>query len=166
MSRLNRSIRRCALQALYQFDSGSAEAPETVRATLEEHVPGSAETRDRGFELATMVWEFRSDADRVIGALTPEWPIYRQPVLDRNILRMAHYEMMQTETPPKVAINEAVELAREFSTQKSSLFINGVLDRILKSMRDSGLRQEDDASGPTSEPASDPAPSEHAEGAE
>ena len=127
-----RDIRRCALQAMYQFDAG-AVADESVRQTLElELSPGPPAVRDRGFEMAREAWAMRAEADAAVAALTPEWPTHRQPVIDRNILRLAYYEMTRGGTPPKVAINEAVELAREFSTEKSPMFINGVLDRIYK----------------------------------
>ncbi|MGI9013476.1 MAG: transcription antitermination factor NusB [Phycisphaerales bacterium] len=128
-----RDIRRCALQALYQFETGRADALTEVRASLHDS-PGDARTHDAGFDLATRAWEFRDEADAAITALAEDWPIYRQPVLDRSILRLAWYEMHHTQTPPKVVVNEAVELAREFSTEKSHLFINGVLDKILKSL--------------------------------
>ncbi len=130
-----RDIRRCALQVMYQLDAGSA-ACESVRATLELDLsPGPAAVRDRGFEMATEAWALRQEADAVVAALTPEWPTHRQPVIDRNVLRLAYYELTRGETPPKVAINEAVELAREFSTEKSPTFVNGVLDRIYKKLQ-------------------------------
>jgi len=67
-----------------------------------------------------------------VAALSPDWPTHRQPVVDRNILRLAYFEIVSGAAPPKVAINEAVELAREFSTEKSPAFVNGVLDKIMK----------------------------------
>jgi N utilization substance protein B len=134
MTQQLRDIRRCALQALYQFDAGNAAAPALVRESLAGS-PGDEHVHEKGFELATLAWEFREAADAAIVALTPEWPIYRQPIIDRNILRLAHYEMTSGRTPPKVAINEAVELAREFSTERSPTFVNGVLDKIYRSMR-------------------------------
>jgi N utilization substance protein B len=127
-----RDIRRCALQAMYQFDAGNDAA--LVRESLSGS-PGDEATHQKGFELATLAWEFRDAADAAVAALTPEWPTYRQPIIDRNILRLAHYEMTSGRTPPKVAINEAVELAREFSTERSPTFVNGVLDKIYKSLR-------------------------------
>jgi transcription antitermination protein NusB len=129
-----RDVRRCALQALYQFDSGNESSPDVVRESL-EHSAGDLKTHQQGFDLATLAWEFRAEADAAVAALTPEWPTHRQPVVDRNILRLAHYEMTAGATPPKVAINEAVELAREFSTDRSPMFVNGVLDKLYKSMR-------------------------------
>jgi len=132
-----RDIRRCALQALYQFDQGMTDRPEIVRQTLAES-PGGDDAHQAGFDLATLAWEFHAEADAVVRALAPDWPTHRQPVIDRSILRLAHYEMTRTDTPMKVAINEAVELAKEFSTEKSHLFINGVLDRIHRSLKDAG----------------------------
>jgi N utilization substance protein B len=86
-----------------------------------------------GFRLALQAWTRREEADAAVAAISSDWPTYRQPVIDRSILRLAYFEMAEGGTPPKVAINEAVELAKEFSTEKSPLFINGVLDKIYKS---------------------------------
>jgi len=129
-----RDIRRCAVQAMYQFDSSGADALDVVKGSLSES-PGDAEDHDRGFALAVEAWAQREQADRVVAELTPDWPTHRQPILDRTILRLAHFEMTSGRTPPKVAINEAIELAREFSTEKSPLFVNGVLDKIYRTMK-------------------------------
>lgn len=129
--RSRRDARCCALQCLYQFDSG-AEPGHDVRRSLEAS-PGTPADHERGYELAVSAWARRAEADAAVAALTPEWPTHRQPVVDRNILRLALYEMAHEDTPPKVVINEAVELAREYSTEKSHLFVNAVLDRIYKS---------------------------------
>lgn len=131
----SRDIRRCALQAMYQFDAGADET--NIRPSL-DHSPGGLAAHDAGYELAQKAWGNRDEADASIAALTPEWPTHRQPLIDRNLLRLAHYEMLHANTPPKVAINEAVELAKEFSTEKSPLFINGVLDRIYQSLKQQG----------------------------
>src|SRR4051794_19207369 len=132
-----RDIRRCAVQALYQFDAGSADAHEIVKGSLAES-PGDEESHKRGFDLAQRAWEIRELADMAVAALAPEWPTHRQPAVDRTILRLAYYEMSSGKTPPKVAINEAVELAKEFSTEKSPMFINGVLDKIYRSLSAQG----------------------------
>src|SRR5687767_14222618 len=143
----HRDIRRCAVQALYQFDTGSADADEIVRGSLSDS-PGDEEAHKRGFELAQRAWETRQQADQTVAALSPDWPTHRQPVVDRTILRLAYYEMAFGDTPPKVAINDAVELAKEFSTEKSPMFINGVLDKIYKS-----LKQHAEPNGPNESPA-------------
>lgn len=129
--RLSRNIRRCALQALYQFDVG-VESEEMIRESF-EHARGDEHARDTGLEVARAAWALRDDADAQVAKIAPDWPTYRQPVIDRSILRLAFYELSGRVAPPKVVINEAVELAKEFSTAKSPLFINGVLDKIYKS---------------------------------
>ena len=142
----SRDIRRCALQALYQFDAGSADTPEIVRDSLAQSA-GDDDVHEKGFELAVRAWAVHEEADAVVAKLAPDWPTYRQPVVDRNILRLAYFEITSSDTPPKVAINEAVELAKEFSTQKSPLFINGVLDKIYKSQREVDTAGRDTTSG-------------------
>ncbi len=132
-----RDIRRCALQALYQFDAGGGSTPDIIRASL-DNSPGGPIAQEEGFLLATVAWEHHARADAAVSPLTPEWPLHRQPVVDRSILRLAHYEMNSGCTPPKVAINEAVELAKEFSTEKSPMFINGVLDKLYRELREAG----------------------------
>lgn len=135
MSGISRDVRRCALQALYQFDSGCAIDDETVRSTL---LGSNSSEKDqvRGFEFAQGAWTDHEEADALVRPLAPEWPTHRQPMVDRNILRLALYEIRYFGTPGKVAINEAVELAREFGGEKSSGFVNAILDKIWKSIRD------------------------------
>ena len=131
----SRDIRRCALQAMYQLDAqrDAGEAP-TREALLESLAdsPGDAEIHKAGLALAQRAWGTHGDADKAVAALSPDWPTHRQPVVDRNILRLAYFEIVSGAAPPKVAINEAVELAREFSTEKSPAFVNGVLDKIMR----------------------------------
>ena len=131
---MSRNVRRCALQAIYQIDACNGQDIESIRESLSQS-PGDEQTHDSGFELAKKAWELRQEADSIVVELAPDWPTYRQPIIDRSILRIAYYEIVSTQTPPKVAINEAVELAKEYSTEKSPLFINGVLDKIYKSRR-------------------------------
>ena len=130
-----RDTRRAALQSLYQFDCNGADDAELIFESLEGG-SGDEASRRQGFKLAQRIWDRHAEADADVAALTPEWPTHRQPVIDRNILRMAWFEIHHDETPPKVAINEAVELAREFSTEQSPLFINGVLDKLWRTLRD------------------------------
>jgi N utilization substance protein B len=129
-----RDVRRNALQALYQFDAGNTERLDLVRESLDDS-SGGHEAHERGMALALLAWEFHDEADRELNQFSPDWPTHRQPVVDRSILRLAWYEMRHGGAPPKVVINEAVELAKEFSTEKSPMFINGVLDRLFRSMR-------------------------------
>ncbi len=131
-----RDVRRCALQVMYQFDAGNTSRDE-VRSSLEGS-RGDGVVHDEGLALAERAWDTHEEADRTVAELTPDWPTYRQPVVDRNILRLAYYEMTSGGTPPKVAINEAIELAKEFSTERSPMFINGVLDKLFRLLREQG----------------------------
>ncbi|MDG2021097.1 MAG: transcription antitermination factor NusB [Phycisphaerales bacterium] len=129
--KIDRDARRCALQAMYQFDAGGAGDHETVRGSLEGS-SAAPENQERGFALATLAWEFREESDEMILRFSPDWPIHRQPMVDRNLLRLACYEINHGETPAKAAINEAVELAKEFGGEKSPGFVNALLDRVMR----------------------------------
>lgn len=129
---------------MYQFDADPGSDPEVVEATLEGS--GADESaRNAGFKLALDAWAFRTFVDPLIERHSPDWPIRRQPMVDRNLLRLACYEIDRGGTPPKVAINEAIELAKEFGGEKSPGFVNAILDEIAAG------RTEADAAGDASE---------------
>lgn len=122
-------IRRRALQALYQLDArGDADAAD-VRATLDD-IGLSRSEADDAMRIATGAFEERAEADRAVTELAPGWPAHRQPAIDRAIFRLAHWELAHRAVQPSIAINAAVELAKEFSTDRSPPFINAVLDKI------------------------------------
>ncbi|MBI1373840.1 MAG: transcription antitermination factor NusB [Phycisphaera sp.] len=128
------NTRRLALQALYQVDARGEDDWDAVEASVND-APGADETvRAEAIAMARHAWSVRERADAMVCELAPEWPTHRQPVVDRSILRLAVGEMTSPfdATPAAVAINEAVELAKEFGTDKSPAFINGVLDKIAK----------------------------------
>ena len=77
------------------------------------------------------VREHRAELDQVLAAKAENWSLERMAVVDRNILRLAAYEILYTDTPGRVAINEAVELAKLFGAEQSPPFVNGILDRVL-----------------------------------
>lgn len=132
-----RDIRRLAFQALYQLDTRSGvDAEEDVRAVIEEESDLRPAERERVFELAWNAWQHRAEADAAMLEFAPEWPAHRQPVVDRSILRMAHYEMTRGGAPVKAVINEAVELAKQFSTERSPAFVNALLDKLMKRLRE------------------------------
>lgn len=128
-------IRRLAFQALFQIDARGAADMDVVRDLLEDgelELEFSESELERAFDLAVAAYEARAAADAEMLELAPTWPASRQAAVDRAILRIAHYEMVKAIVHPKVAVNEAVELAKEFSTDKSPAFINGLLDKVLK----------------------------------
>jgi N utilization substance protein B len=131
------AARRCALQALYQFDiGGTADATlvDAAIAGVDEPDAEAAAPDDRalGLDLAALAWEFRDEADAAVRPFTPEWPTHRQPAVDRNIMRLAYCEMSTRGVPANVAINAAVRLAQEFGGERSAGFVNAVLDGIRK----------------------------------
>lgn len=148
----SRDIRRLALQALYQLDARDGDV-EAVRTSVmdgaeEGRVRFSKEEAERAIDLAAGAYESRAATDALVLELAPTWPASRQPAIDRAILRLAHFEMTSGAAPPKVAVNEAVELAKQFSTERSPAFINGVLDKLLKRV----LHGEEAAVEPTATP--------------
>jgi len=134
----NRHLSRTiALQALYQWDfldMPEGKLSEMVTFNREEFAP---KFDDEGFveELVEGVVEHRSDIDRTIVDFAPNWPLESITVIDRNVLRLGIYELKFAERiPAKVAINEAIELAKGFGGQASGRFVNGVLGAIYKDM--------------------------------
>jgi len=119
------------MQVLFLWDAnGQLDLPLGWQAT---DVTGLDENlRMRSVSMAERVWSQRETIDTWIERIAPQWPPRRQPGVDRNILRLAVWELTSSDTPPKVVIDEAIELAKEFSTEQSPSFVNGVLDAILR----------------------------------
>lgn len=141
MSTTPREVRRLAFQVLYQLDARNGQDPEAVLASTMKDDEDSGDATDfspaerkKAFELATLSWADREKADAFMLEAAPGWPAHRQAAVDRAILRLAHFEMTSGRTHPKIAVNEAVELAKTFSTDKSPAFVNGLLDKLLKSV--------------------------------
>ncbi|GAB4108919.1 MAG: hypothetical protein Kow00105_17020 [Phycisphaeraceae bacterium] len=130
-----RDVRRLAMQVLYQLDVSNDQTPDR-QAILDGLDPDfdKPTIREQGVDLALSAWASRAEADQAIQNLTPDWPTHRQPPVDRAILRLAYHEMSAGVTPIKVAINEAVELAKQYASEHSPAFINGVLDKLAKTI--------------------------------
>lgn len=122
-----RKARSLALQALYEIDCASHPPEEVIAARLEEQ-PLSDELVAFARHLVLGVLAHAPDLDGLIHRHAPEWPLDQMAAIDRNILRMAIWEfVVDGETPTKVAINEAVELAKLFGSDSAPRFVNGVL---------------------------------------
>jgi N utilization substance protein B len=130
---VSRRVRHAALVALYQHDLVSDPESESLEAAVEE-VEASPKERRRGLEVASEIRTSRDRFDTLLAPFTSEWPLHRQPVMDRNILRLCCWEILDAGTAGPVAINEAVELAKEYGTDRSAAFINGVLAALLRSI--------------------------------
>jgi N utilization substance protein B len=130
--------REAAIQMLYQWEVGRTPMEE-VRRTYWEHAPEGAplteELRAFAITLATGTAAHVQALDPIIADAAEHWRIERMNVLDRLILRLAVYEFLhEPETPGKVIINEALELARSFSADDSVRFINGILDAVRRTL--------------------------------
>ena len=130
MTGVRRKARALALKVLYEVDSTGHRAEEVLtRLLAEEHLP--EENASFARTLVTCVIQHKEKIDENIQNFAPAWPIEQIPMVDRNILRLAIFEILiNNEVPVKVAINEAVELAKTFGADRSSKFVNGVLGSI------------------------------------
>ncbi len=139
--------RTIAMQSLYQFDfrkKSPEELPDIISHSIHEFAPTY---EDKGFivELVDGVLAHIAEIDALIVKYAPEWPIEQITVVDRNILRLGVYELKWVPgIPSKVAINEAIELAKTFGGESSGRFVNGVLGAIFKDMVASGQVKEVD----------------------
>lgn len=148
--------REMALQMLYQIDMGGStreqafrrfdrsdyfappsgadgEDPERARARAERRHREVTDAFDYARNLVTGASERRDEIDQLISQQADNWRLERMPAVDRNILRLAVYELLHEEDIPKlVVVDEAIELAKRFSTEQSSRFVNGLLDGLLK----------------------------------
>ena len=125
--------RRIALQALYQLDvQGESFLDDGLQPFINE-TTNDPKIREIASFMARSAWKFRDTADDWIGRIAAKWPVYRMATVDRNILRLACWELINfPQTPPKVVLDEAINIGKEYSTADSGNFINGILDALLR----------------------------------
>lgn len=131
--------RSIAIQSLYEWDFknyNDGSLGEIIKRNIKEFGPG---LKDEEFvnNLIQGVVEHRKELDNIIEKAAPMWPIDQIDMIDRNVLRLGLYELLyedKQEVPPKVAINEAIELAKSFGGESSGKFINGVLGTVYREM--------------------------------
>jgi N utilization substance protein B len=130
-----RQGRECAVQFLYQFDLNPTEYRVRAWAGFWKMTDATPATRTFAEGLANGVLDKVPILDEKIKALADNWDLNRLAVVDRNILRLAIYEMcFRDDIPPVVSINEAIEIAKRFSTEDSGKFVNGILDEVKKEL--------------------------------
>lgn len=141
MKRERRRARSLALQSLYEIDS-VGHNPETVIAYhLEANQTLGREAADYMRQIVLGSYKARNTLDEMIAQCAPEWPVDELAIIDRCILRLAVWELAGVdETPVKVAINEAVELAKSFGSDSAPRFVNGVLGSLAE--REKDIRQQ------------------------
>ena len=168
-----RKTRELAMQTLFLWDAQGRDDEVAARQVLDDGIqelrmrialehanavdPADLdEIRRRALEMAQGTWGQRAQIDAWVERLAPQWPPRRQPGVDRNLIRLGVWEMTNSDTPPKVVIDEAIEIAKHFSTEQSPAFVNGVLDSVLKEHR--ALTQGTEAGVQSSEKPADAAP--------
>ena len=130
--KLRRLARIMSLQTLYEVDSIRHAAKEVLERHLAEECLPKAEGQF-AMHLVMGILDNQEEIDAIIAELAPEWPLEQMAIVDRNVLRMAIYEILADDkVPTKVAINEAIELAKLFGSDSSRRFINGVLGTLVR----------------------------------
>jgi N utilization substance protein B len=136
MSRRSRA-REVALQVLYQYDL-NPDTAAPIDSFVQERLGGERRLIEFAQSLITGVRGQGPQLDRYLSGSADNWSLDRMAVTDRNVLRLGAYELFYTDTPGRVVVNEAVELAKRYGDKQSPSFINGILDRLLR-LRDSEL---------------------------
>ena len=133
-------VRSVVLQSLYEWDffDKKEDFIKILERNLEEFAPGIDEP-EFAWRIAKGLIEHLPKINKIIEKAAPQWPLNQIPITDRNILRIGLYELLfanKEEVPPKVAINEAIELAKSYGGENSSKFINGVLGTVYKQIQE------------------------------
>ncbi len=131
---LRRKSREYALQMLFQWDMGKQE-PARIEAGFWPNVRAQKSTREFANQLFENAAARAPELDQIIAACAENWRVERMAAIDRAILRLAVCELRTTATPARVVFDEAIELAKKFSSEEAARFVNGVLDAVEKSIR-------------------------------
>ncbi len=143
--------RGVVIQSLYEWDfyGRKEKIDDIVERNLEEFAPGFSE-KEFVAGLAKGIVERIDELDKIIEASAPQWPIEKLPIIDRNALRIGLYELLHAdrkEVPPRVAINEAIELAKTYGGHNSGKFINGVMGTVYREIGEPDRNPETSRSG-------------------
>lgn len=154
------------MQSLFEWDfrgQPSAAIPAIVDHNLAEFGPGLDEEKDFAHTIVDGVLARLPEIDEVVARYAPNWPINQITIVDRNILRIGVYELRycNAEIPPKVAINEAIEIAKTFGGPSSGKFVNGVLGTLYNDLQKEGLAPAPEIETPKA-PATSPQPAAEA----
>ena len=124
--------REVVLQVLYQDDLNPDSDPLAATSFLAGRLHGDEALITFAESLLSGVRRNRGELDQLLSEAADNWSLERMAATDRNVLRLGAYEILYSETPDRVAINEAVELAKRFGAQQSPQFVNGILDRFIR----------------------------------
>jgi N utilization substance protein B len=130
-----RRAREAALQILYQLEFGTAEPAAAVRSFWKSKRAPEA-TREYSRWLVRGILEHRDDLDEAIQKISKNWRVARMSLVDRNILRLAAFELSYARpTAPAIVINEAIEIAKKYSSPEAAVFVNGILDALRRGIQ-------------------------------
>ena len=127
-----RRAREIVLQLLYEADVNGPRDPDSARRFIKSRLQGRSALTAFSEKLLFETLKHRDEVDRHLGRLAKGWALGRMAITDRNVMRMAAYEILFSETPGRVAVNEAVVLIKRYGDKNSPRFVNGILDRLLK----------------------------------
>jgi N utilization substance protein B len=145
-----RKARELAMQSMFLWDSNGNRDVDQARQVIADGTD-DPDIKELAMSMAASAWDQHESIDQRVEKVAPQWPPRRQPGVDRNLIRLAVWELTNSDTPPKVVIDEAIEMSKKYSTEQSPAFINGVLDALLK--------EHQALVSPPSETQDDPAPS-------
>lgn len=138
-----RQVRERVMQALYAFELGGGDADHVMKTVLSREEAEDAASGRFAQALFLRTLDHEAEIDEIIGRHLENWDFERVALVDRIVLRMAICEFLAfDDIPPKVSINEAIEVAKRFSTVKSGKFINGILDAVLLELQQNGRLQK------------------------
>lgn len=127
-----RRAREIVLQLLYEADMNPSRDADAARAFIRSRLQGRKALTDFANALLAGTLEHRREIDTHLAKLATHWTLPRMPVTDRNVLRLGAFEILYSDTPGQVAVNEAIILAKRYGDKNSPRFVNGVLDRLYK----------------------------------
>lgn len=155
-----RRAREIVLQLLYEADINGPREETATRKFIRSRLQGRKALTSFAEDLLAETLKYQKDVDVHLGRLAKGWALHRMAVTDRNVMRMAGYEILFGETPGRVAVNEAVVLIKRYGDKNSPKFVNGILDRLLKEHESGTLRpsstQEDHSEQSTPETTARP----------
>jgi N utilization substance protein B len=134
-----REVRERVMQALYAYELGGGSPEHIIRVVLTPDLADEEGTRAFAERLFLSAIDVADEADRIVAEHAENWDLSRIALIDRLVLRVAICELLSFEDiPPKVSINEAIDVAKKYSTEKSGKFVNGILDATLVSLKRDG----------------------------
>ena len=133
--------RERALQALYQIDVAAAGIVDALASFWKSFEPTEREVQELAEQLVRGVARDRRKVDDLIEGVSTNWRLDRMAKVDRNVLRLAAWELLEGEAPLKVVINEAIELGKKYGSESTGAFVNGVLDKIAQGLPAAGKRE-------------------------